>query len=141
MSYDLMVFEPAAPPGDRLGFLSWYTEIARWSERLVLNPDNTSPVLQAWYRDMIKGFPAVSGPDGDGLATMDNDNRAEYRFSPTAVLASFQWEASRHANRQAIKLARAHGVGFFEVSGDSAGVWAPSEKGVYRLMHRSHERA
>jgi hypothetical protein len=138
MSYDVAVFDPAAPPGDRIGFLSWYTEIARGGDgTLVSNPAIVSPALQAWYRDMIKGFPATNGPDDAGLAATENDNRAEYRFAPNAVFVGFQWEASRHAQRQAMKLARRHAVGFFDVSGDSGAVWAPSAKGIYQLIHRN----
>ena len=138
MSYDLMIFDPAGPPPDRIGFLSWYTDIARSGDgRLVTNPAIAAPALQAWYRDMIKGFPATSGPDDAGIAAMDNDNRAEYRFAPNAVFGAFQWEASRHVQRQAVKLARAHNVGFFDVSGEDGVVWGPSSKGFYQLLHRN----
>ncbi|MDP3739267.1 MAG: hypothetical protein Q8R02_17890 [Hyphomonadaceae bacterium] len=138
MSYDLLVFDPAAPPADRIGFLSWYTDMARAGDgRLVTNPVVASAPLQAWYRDMIKGFPATSGPDNAGLAAIDNDNRAEYRFAPGAVFAAFQWEASRHAQRQAVKLARTHNVGFFDVSGNDGTVWGPSAKGFYQVLHRN----
>lgn len=138
MSYDLLVFDPATPPSDRIGFLSWYTDLARWGDgKLVSNPAVAAPVLQAWYRDMIKGFPATNGPDNAGIAAMENDNRAEYRFSQSAVFGAFQWEASRHAHRQAQKFARMHNVGFFDVSGDNGAVWGPSPKGFYQILHRN----
>jgi len=138
VSYDLVIFDPAGPPADRIGFLSWYTDLARWGDRLGSNPAVAAPALQAWYRDMIRGgFPATNGPDNAGIAAMENDNRAEYRFSPQAVFAGFQWEASRHAHRQAQKLARVHTVGFFDVSGDTGTVWGPSPKGFYQVLHRN----
>jgi hypothetical protein len=138
MSYDLMVFDPAGPPSDRLGFLNWYAEVARMGDgKLTSDPATTGPALQAWYRDMIREFPAVNGPDATGSADMDNVKRTEYRFTEKAIIASFQWEASRHALRQAGKVARRHSVGLFDVSGETGAVWAPTSKGHYALTHRN----
>lgn len=139
MSYDLMIFDPASPPADRTGFLSWYSDIARWGDgRLVTDPSVTMPAVQAWYREMIRTFPAATGPDA---APCRNEERiAEYRFAPKAVLAAFQWEAARPAQLQAVKLARIHGVGLFEVSGEDGPVWAP-DKGIFKLIHKNDEAA
>jgi hypothetical protein len=140
MSYDLMAFDPAGPPADRAGFLAWYSAIARMGDgKLTRDPSITQPNLRAWHQDMIKHFPSSIGLDGSQqLGDMDGDNRAEYRFTDQAVFASFQWEASRHAHRQATKLARLHNVGLFEVSGDTAAVWGPTPKGFYTLIHRNY---
>jgi hypothetical protein len=133
MSYDLVVFDPAAPPGDRVGFLAWYADVARMGDgRSAQDPAACSAALQAWYGDIVKLFPAISGPDA-----YDNKNAAEYRFAPTAIFAGFQWEASRQALMRASMLARVHNVGFFDASGDTAAVWGPSDKGVYKLIHKS----
>jgi hypothetical protein len=141
MSYDLMVFDPAAPPGDRIGFLSWYSDTARWGDgSLVSDPAGAPPALQAWYRDMIRQFPATTGPDARDQSSHHEDRYAEYRFCSKAVFAAFQWEASRHAQMQALKLARMHGVGLFEVSGENGSVWAP-EKGQFKLVHSNASAA
>ena len=137
MSYDVMVFDTAGVPTDRAGFLAWYSGVARLGDgRPVADPAIASPVLRAWYADMRKGFPAISGPDAGDIAVMENDNRAEYRFAPNAVFASFTWEASRLAQRQAQKLARAHGIGLFDVSSNDAAVWSPNDKGMFQVIHR-----
>jgi hypothetical protein len=139
MSYDLMVFDPAGPPSDRAGFLAWYSAVARMGDgKLTVDPSVTMPALRAWHQDMIKHFPSSIGPDGGHVGEIDDEKRAEYRFTEQAVFASFQWEASRHAHRQASKLARLHHVGLFEVSGDTAAVWAPNPKGFYALVHRNY---
>ncbi|HVY90515.1 MAG TPA: hypothetical protein VG942_16735 [Hyphomonadaceae bacterium] len=139
MSYDLMVFDPAGPPADRTGFLSWYSDIARWGDgRLASDPSATAPAVQAWYRDMIRSYPAVTGPDA--APGRIEERNAEYRFAPKAVFAAFQWEVARPVQLQAVKLARIHGVGLFEVSGDEGAVWAP-DKGAFKLIHKNEEAA
>ena len=138
MSYDLMVFDPSAPPGDRDGFLAWYADLARMGDgRASADPSIATPALQAWYRDMARLFPAVSGTDAVSITSYENEHIAEYRFMPTAIFAGFQWEASRHALMRASKLARLHNIGFFDASGDNAAVWAPADKGLYKLIHRN----
>jgi hypothetical protein len=140
MSYDLVVFEPGAAPADRNGFLAWYTEAAQLGlgdGRLACNSDATAPILQAWYRDMIKAFPALIGPDAPAVREMDDDRIAEYRFGPNAIFASFQWEASRKVQLQALRLARSHGVGLFDACGPTCAVWGPTDKGYYGVIHRS----
>jgi hypothetical protein len=139
MSYDLMIFDPAGPPADRAGFLAWYASVARMGDgKLSTDASVTMPALRSWYQDMAKQFPSVFGPDGSRRVDLDTDNRTEYRFTDQAVFASFQWEASRHAYRQANKLTRFYNVGLFEVSGDTAAVWGPTPKGFYALIHRNY---
>lgn len=139
MSYDLMLFDPAGPPADRAGFLAWYSSVARMGDgKLTTDPSVAMPALRAWHQDMVRHFPSAFGPDGGQLGEIDDENRAEYRFTEQAVFASFQWEASRHAHRQASKLARMHHIGLFEVSGDTAAVWAPTAKGFFALIHRNY---
>ena len=134
-----MVFDPAGPPSDRAGFLAWYSAVARMGDgKLTTDPSVAMPALRAWHQDMIKHFPSSIGPDGRPLAEMDDENRTEYRFTDQAVFAGFQWEASRHAHRQASKLARMHNIGLFEVSGETAAVWGPTPKGLYTLIHRNY---
>jgi hypothetical protein len=135
MSYDLVIFEPAAPPADRNGFLVWYTEVARLGDgSLACDPAATAPVLRAWYRDMIKAFPALAAP---AYREVDDELSAEYRFGPSAIFASFQWEVSRKVQLQALRLARSYGVGLFDASGATCAVWGPTDRGYYGVVHRS----
>ncbi len=40
MSYDLMVFDPKAPPSDREGYMAWYDQQTLWNEEHSYdNPD------------------------------------------------------------------------------------------------------
>ncbi|MBI1362070.1 MAG: hypothetical protein GC155_17475 [Alphaproteobacteria bacterium] len=138
MSYDLVVFESGAAPEDRAEFLAWYTEAARLGDCILSSdPATTSPHLRAWYRNMIEQFPPIDGPDAVWIGDRDNQCVADYRFTPVAVFVAFQWEASRHAHRQAIKLARNHRVGFFDASGEDTAVWGMSSKGAYTILHRN----
>jgi len=133
-----MVFDPSAPPSDRAGFLAWYSSVARLGDgKLSSDPVVAVPALQAWYRDMLKHFPSAIAADGSRVIDLDDDKHAEYRFAEQAAFAGFRWEVSRHAHRQASKLAMLHNLGFFEVSGHSAAVWGPSPKGHYALLHRN----
>lgn len=138
MSYDLVAFDPSAAPADRDAFLAWYAEAARLEDgSLACDPAATAPILRAWYRDMIKAFPALLGPDAPAFRERDDERTAEYRFGASAIFASFQWEASRKVQLQALRLARSHGVGLFDACGTTCAVWGPTGKGFYGVVHRS----
>jgi hypothetical protein len=43
MSYDLMVFDPKAPPSDREGYMAWYDQQTLWNEEHSYdNPDESN---------------------------------------------------------------------------------------------------
>ncbi len=55
MSYDLMVFDPQAPPPHRSGFIRWYEEQTQWNEGHSYDrPEITTSTLRAWYEEMRK---------------------------------------------------------------------------------------
>ena len=63
MSYDVMVFDPQAPPSDREGFMGWYREQTQWGEGHTYNdPAISTAELRAWFFDMIREYPPMNGP-------------------------------------------------------------------------------
>ncbi len=134
MSYDLMVFDPDAPPPDRGGFMAWYKKQTEWTEdHGYHNPEVCTPGLRSWFLDMIKQYPPMNGP----YATNDDDNPklTEYSVGKTVVYAAFSWSQAESARQTVFSLAKKHAVGFFDVSAADGGVWLPSSDGKYVLRH------
>ena len=71
MSYDLMVFDPAAAPRERNDFLRWYEEQTEWSEgHSYDDPQVTAPALARWFAEISQTFPPMNGP----YASIDFEN-------------------------------------------------------------------
>jgi hypothetical protein len=126
MSYDLLVFDPAAAPRDREAFMLWYDEQTQWSEPHGYNdPAETMPALAAWYAEIERGFPNSQGPaafSGDGLSPRLTD----YSIGRSIIYACFRWSEAEPAYEAVRGLAIKHGVGFFNASGDDAEILFPS---------------
>jgi hypothetical protein len=134
MGYDLMVFEPSAPPSDRAGFLVWYHEQTKWAEHRDYNdPTGTADALGAWFLDMIERFPALNGP----LAGEDFDSSkiADYSIGSVAIYAGFAWRELQDAYRATFELAIKHRLGFFDVSAEDGQVWMPQGAAGFRIVH------
>jgi hypothetical protein len=137
MSYDLMVFLPDAAPEGREAFMTWYREITKWGEgHNYDNPQNTAPILRAWYRDMITTFPAMNGPDGvsDDHPALDSGHVAGYACARAAIYADFRWSVAQDAYNHTLMYAAVHGLGFFDVSATDGAVWLPTERG-FKVAH------
>lgn len=137
MSYDLMVFEPGAAPRDRQQFLEWYDQLTTWSEGHDYDdPANCSVALQGWYRDMIRLFPAMNGPDAvsDDDPSSDTGFVTGYTCARTAIYLDFRWSVAKEAYDETLKCAAKHGLGFFDVSAEGGAVWLPELDG-YRVAH------
>lgn len=123
MSYDLMVFHPAAAPGGREAFLQWYEEETQWTEdHDYLDPVVTTPALRAWFLEMIKTFPAMNGPYAqphDFDEDLDS-HVASYCIGRHCIYVGFSWSVTEEAWRATRALAIKHGVGFFDVSANPA---------------------
>lgn len=141
MSYDLVVFDPAAAPRDRNGFLDWIKYALSAADGPPrTDPAAASPGLWAWHRDMCEMFPAGDGPRAyDPFSTQATKN-ATYRFASHAILAGFHWEVSGPALYRVKKLAQAHSLGLFDASGADGAVWIASARGRFEIVHRA-ERA
>jgi hypothetical protein len=133
MSYDLMIFEERHAPINREAFLEWYSEqMDREEDRAYAGPAIAARSLQAWYFEMIKVFPPISG------AVSQNENvsmSGDYSIGRSTIYASFAWSMADQAYETAFQLAAKHGVGFFNVSSDQREVWLPDGKKGLSLAH------
>ena len=124
MSYDLMVFDPAAAPRDRMQFLAWYETQTEWQESHGYNnPDIPAPALIRWFREIITTFPPMNGP----LASDDPDDPkvTDYSLGRSVIYAAFAWSEAETAFKHVKELAAKHGIGFFDVSGEDGDIWWP----------------
>jgi hypothetical protein len=136
VSYDLLVFEPGIPPDDRVAFIAWFSQVIRLRDgHLAADPTQTSPSLQRWHEGMAEKFPQVGTPRAHRPDAREIDFNADYRFAPHAIFARFEWSVSRKAYHHAMKLARLHGCGFFDASGENAMVYT-FVNGRFILAHR-----
>lgn len=125
VSYDLMVFDPTAAPRQRHEFLAWYTIQVQGRESHGYNdPAILTPALRAWFDEMIETFPPLNGPLAGG--DPDDPKVAEYCLGRSMILAGFAWSEADAAYDLVKKLARSHGVGFFDLSGEDGDIWWPT---------------
>lgn len=126
MSYDLLVFEPAAVPVEPAAFQAWYDAFTRWDGAWDYNdPALCSAALQRWEAGMRRRFWALNGPyasrTGPWFRPSDSVDLA---CAPNAIYAGFAWNRADVARESALALAKRHGLGFYDISGDGA-VWRP----------------
>ena len=134
MSYDLMVFDPKAPPPDRDGFMGWYREQTQWKEKHSYNdPTVSAPELRSWFLEMITKYPAMNGPHASEDA--DNSKVTDYSVGRSVVYAAFAWSEAEAAFETMFSLARKHRVGLFDVSATNGGVWIPEPDGAFSCVH------
>jgi hypothetical protein len=143
MSYDLAVFDPTVAPRDRGEFEDWYGQVSEWEEE----PEYTAiskcpPALQAWYRDMLKTFGALNGPDAVQLDDHDAESGSmvsDYCVARHLVYVGFAWSKADLAYETAMALAAKHGVGFLDASGDTGAAYFPDGKGGLELVHEAND--
>ena len=117
MSYDLLVFDPAAAPRDRTQFMRWWEAQSQWGEEHgYKDPRFCSSALQNWYRAITATFPNLNGPDvsDDDIGSRHTD----YSLGSSVVYAAFAWTEAETAYPLVRELAVEHGVGFYDASGD-----------------------
>ncbi|MGE8319702.1 MAG: hypothetical protein ACN6O3_13225 [Comamonas sp.] len=126
MSYDLMVFSPAAAPREPQAFAQWYAAQTEWPEHHDYeDPAVTSPSLKAWFLDMIGPYPALNGPFAEDEPPDDESVLTDYSIGRHLVYAAFASSQAAHARERAFELAALHCVGFFDLSAQPATVWLP----------------
>lgn len=134
MSYDLMVFDPAAAPRSQAAFHQWWEEQQSGEEDTPPSdePKSLTPRLQAWFAEMIELFPPLNGPlsrQGDDEDD-DGPRLTDYGLARTYVYACFAWsQAAAAAHEHTSKLAEKHGVGLFDVSSEEGAIWIPGPQG------------
>jgi len=134
MSYDLMVFDPKAPPVDREGFLMWYDNQTQWNENHDYNnPDITTPKLRSWFMEMINQFPAMNGPFASD--DIDNPKMSDYTIGESMIYVTFAWSQAESAYQAVFEKAKKHEIGFFDVSSQNGEAWIPDQGGDYICVH------
>jgi hypothetical protein len=134
MSYDLAVFEPRGELRDRAAFLTWYEDRTGWNWGLdYSDPANATPALQAWYREMIKTFPPLNGPDRPKDIDLCT---ASFSIGLDIIYVAFSRAAGAYETM--FRLAAKHGVGFFNASGNGE-AWFPLSNEQLELVHQHQE--
>jgi hypothetical protein len=129
MSYDLMVFEPAAAPAAHESFIAWYRKQMKWAEgHSYADPSVASARLRAWLLDISVRFPSRN----DDLSALPEDDGAlsAYSIGKPFIYASFAWSRAEDAYGTVFDLAGKHALGFFHVSSNGREAWLPSNDGL-----------
>ena len=139
MSYDLLVFHPAAAPRDRVAFEAWLHPAL---EAPPVNASSMSGNLPDFYAFLTQTFPDVNGkgvnaavllaPPRPGLwarlrgqrapAALDPAWLADYAALPNALLIGFDWTMADEALSRVVNTARATEVGVYDMSGETGDI-------------------
>ena len=126
MSYDLMVFSPAAAPKEPQAFAQWFAAQTEWPEHHDYeDPGVTSPSLKAWFLDMIGQYPALNGPFAEDEKPDDDSVLTDYSIGRHLIYAAFASSQAERARQHMFELAARHCVGFFDVGAQPPAVWLP----------------
>ena len=132
MSYDLMVFRKEAAPNDRKAFIEWYHLQTEWSEdHSYDDPTVTSERLRNWFMEIIETFPTLNGPFASDLT--DDPKITDYSIGMDMIYAGFAWSEAESAYSKMLELAKKHGVGFFNASGNEE-ILVPDGNGSLRRL-------
>ncbi len=124
MSFDLMVFDPAAAPRDRASFMKWYAQQTEWAEgHSYDDPAVASPGLQRWFAEMAQHFPPLNGPLADPKA--EGPEVTDHCIGRHVIYSAFAWSMADQAHAMMRELAVKHGVGFFHASDDPGELLVP----------------
>jgi hypothetical protein len=137
MSYDLMVFDPAAVPLERAGFIAWVRRIVRMGEGAIIEQAQL-PALTEWRNEITLRYRRNATRFGREAAPL---LPAEFKVAATAIYASFDWRLSGALYRDGLRLAQQQQIGFFDVSGDDAAVWIPGPYGRLIVTHRAERNS
>ncbi|WP_120078346.1 hypothetical protein [Aurantiacibacter odishensis] len=121
MSFDFLVFVPAAAPRTDDGFRSWYEmEMADAEASGHSSSIAKSAALVQFYGHMREMFTPFNGPDDVKLPDDATQARilrtCEYTFRPNSLLMSFRRDAQDMARAAASTFARAFDLGAYHVS-------------------------
>lgn len=119
MSYDLMVFNPAAAPRNQKAFMVWYQQQAKWVENHDYNnPEVSSKELHNWFIEIKETFPPMNGPYASDDVSEDQ-TLADYSIGQDMIYVAFGWVFADQAYPLVKNLAAKYQVGFFDASGNS----------------------
>lgn len=140
MSFDLYAFDLFAAPRDRYDFVDWISRTFRHIDGPGGDATHTTPALRAWHQEMAASFPGARDPHHHDFDSDDVTKNANYRFTQSAVQASFDWESAGPALHRAKRAAMTHGVGLFDASGREGAVWMISPRGRWEVVHRNNDQ-
>jgi hypothetical protein len=116
MSYDILAFDVKSTPEDDDLLLAWFNEDAKWSEPHSYDDASvTTPSLRSFYRDLIKTYPPLHGPDAPPLK---QDRLADYSIGRSIVYVSLGSRMARQGLDTFLQLGITHRVGVCEISED-----------------------
>ena len=91
MSYDILIFEPDSATDE--DFPQWWEQVvSQWGEPHDFSTiDGSTPAIRSFYRDIIRTFPPINGPDAlteeeleereaEGLPVADYTIGADYIY-------------------------------------------------------------
>ena len=131
MSYDILIFEPAAVSDEE--FPQWWEQVSRWEEpRDYYTTEGSTPAIRSFYRDLIRTFPPFNGPDA--LSDDEVDARlaqglpvADYTIGEDLVYVGISWSAANALVTTVSELAWTHRLAVAYVSDDGAIVRPPEQ--------------
>ena len=116
MSYDILAFDVTGSPDDEEALLAWFNEDAKWSEPHTYDDASvTTPALRAFYRDLIKSYPPLHGPDAPPYR---HSRLADYSIGQSIVYVSLGSSMARQGLATFLRLGATHRVGVCEISED-----------------------
>ena len=122
-----MVFAPETAPREREAFLQWYMQQTEWGEAHSYDdPAVSTPELRAWFQDMVLEFPPLNGPHAS--SDLDDPRLTDYSVACGVIYAAFPWSEAEAAREAVVRLARQHGVGFFDASSEEAAIVYPNDQ-------------
>lgn len=137
MSYDLMVFDVSAAPKERPGFLEWYDAQTEWEDEAGYeDPARSTPELRAFFMELIQKYPPMNGPFSPETFPEDDSIVVDYTIGADLIYLGFAWSKAEQAYNDTFALAAKHGLGFFNVSSETADVWLPGSNGSLAQAHR-----
>ena len=131
MSYDILIFEPAAVSDEE--FPQWWEQVSRWEEpRDYYTTEGSTPAIRSFYRDLVRTFPPFNGPDA--LSDDEVDARlaqglpvADYTIGEDLVYVGVSWSAAHALVTTVSELAWTHRFAVAYVSDDDAIVRPPEQ--------------
>ena len=137
MSYDLMVFNPAAAPRNQEAFMTWYQQQAKWVEDHDYNkPEVSSKELHNWFMEIKETFPPMDGPYASDDVS-ENQTLADYSIGQDVIYVAFGWVFADQVYPLVKKLAAKHQVGFFDASGNSDIFFPDGSSQLVSIIERS----
>ena len=96
MSYDILIFEPDSATDE--DFPQWWEQVvSQWGEPYDFSTiDGSTPAIRSFYRDIIRTFPPINGPDALSDAELEEREEqglpvADYTIGADYIYVSVGW--------------------------------------------------